>query len=128
GRVGIKPKEVVFRFDEVVSERPAGAPNLQQLFLISPRDGEPNVDWHRSEVTVRPRRGWRANTAYTITMLPGMSDLRGNVRNTGAVLVFSTGAEMPQSRIAGTVFNWLTGNPAPRAFIEARPVTDTTIA
>ena len=61
-------------------------------------------------------------------MLPGISDLRGNVRNTGAVVVFSTGAEIPQSRIAGTVFNWLSGNPAPRAFVEARPVTDTTIA
>lgn len=77
---------------------------------------------------MRPSRGWRPNTAYTITMLPGMSDLRGNVRNTGAVVVFSTGAEIPQARIAGTVFNWLTGNPAPRAFIEARPVADTTIA
>ena len=77
---------------------------------------------------MRPSRGWRPNTAYTITMLPGISDLRGNVRNTGSVVVFSTGAAIPQSRIVGTVFNWLSGNPAPRAFVEARPVTDTTIA
>ena len=128
GATSTTPKEAVFRFDEVVSERPSGAATLQALFLVSPRSGTPEVDWHRREVTVRPSRGWRPNTAYTITMLPGMSDLRGNVRNTGAVVVFSTGAEIPQSRIAGTVFNWLTGNPAPRAFIEARPVTDTTIA
>ncbi len=128
GATSTSPKQAVFRFDEVVSERPSGAASLQALFLISPRSGTPEVDWHRQEVTVRPSRGWRPNTAYTITMLPGMSDLRGNVRNTGAVVVFSTGAEIPQSRIAGTVFNWLSGNPAPRAFIEARPVTDTTIA
>lgn len=128
GATATTPKVAIFKFDEVVSERPSGAASLQALFLISPRSGTPEVDWHRREVTVRPSRGWRANTAYTITMLPGMSDLRGNVRNTGAVLVFSTGAEIPQSRIAGTVFNWLTGNPSPRAFIEARPVTDTTIA
>jgi uncharacterized protein (DUF2141 family) len=128
GATGITPKEAIFRFDEVVSERPSGAPSLQALFLISPRDGVPNVDWHRKEVSVRPSRNWRRNTAYTITMLPGMTDLRGNVRNTGAITVFSTGAEIPTSSIAGIVFNWLTGNPAPRAFVEARPAADSTIA
>lgn len=128
GATGITPKATIFRFDEVVSERPSGAQSLQALFLISPSDGIPDVDWNREEVAVRPRRGWRRNTAYTVTMLPGMSDLRGNVRNAGVVVVFSTGAEIPQSRIAGTVFNWLSGNPAPRAFVEARPATDTTTA
>jgi hypothetical protein len=128
GAISTTPKAAVFRFDEVVSERPAGAPSLQALFLISPRDGAANVDWHRQEVSVRPSRGWRRNTAYTITMLPGMSDLRGNVRTSGAVVVFSTGAEIPKSRISGTVFNWLSGRPVPAAFVEARPLTDTTIA
>lgn len=128
GATGITPKATIFRFDEVVSERPSGAQSLQALFLISPSDGIPDVDWNREEVAVRPGRGWRRNTAYTVTMLPGMSDLRGNVRNAGVVVVFSTGAEIPQSRIAGTVFNWLSGNPVPRAFVEARPATDTTTA
>lgn len=126
GATAVTPKAAIFRFDEVVSERPSGAPSLDALFLISPRDGIPEADWSREEVAVRPSRGWRRNTAYTITMLPGMTDLRGNIRNTGAVLVFSTGAEIPKSRIAGTVFNWLSGNPVPRAFVEARPATDTT--
>ena len=125
GRVAVKPREILFRFDEVVSERPAGAPSLEGLFLISPRDGTPNVSWHRSSVSVRPHRGWRPNTAYTITMLPGMSDLRGNVRNTGAVVIFSTGPTIPNSTLSGIVFNWLTGALAPRAFVEARPTTDT---
>ena len=127
GRVGVKPPEVVFKFDEVVSERPAGAPSLAGLFLISPRDGGPKVDWHRSEVSVKPRRGWRSNTAYTITMLPGITDLRGNVRNTGKVTIFSTGAEIPTSRVAGIVFNWITGGVAQKGLIEARPLTDTTL-
>src|SRR6476620_952516 len=127
GRVSVKPPEVVFKFDEVVSERPAGAPSLSALFLISPRDGGPKVDWHRSEVAVKPRRGWRSNTAYTITMLPGITDLRGNVRNTGKVTIFSTGAEIPKSRVAGIVFNWITGGVAQKGIIEARSVTDTTL-
>lgn len=128
GATATIPRAAIFRFNEVVSERPSGAASLSALFLISPREGTPDVDWNREEVAVRPSRGWRRNTAYTITLLPGMSDLRGNVRNAGAVLVFSTGSEIPQSRIGGTVFNWLTGSLAPRAFVEVRPVADTTIA
>lgn len=58
-------------------------------------------------------------------MLPGMTDLRGNVRNTGAVVIFSTGPTIPSSKLAGLVFNWITGTPAPRALVEARPATDT---
>ena len=128
GATATTPRAAIFRFNEVVSERPSGAPSLSALFLISPREGTPDVDWNREEIAVRPSRGWRRNTAYTVTMLPGMSDLRGNVRNAGAVLVFSTGSEIPQSRIGGTVFNWLTGSLAPRAFVEVRPVSDTTIS
>ena len=128
GRTGSTPKEVVFRFDEVVNERPSGAPSLTGLFLISPRSGEPRVEWHRDEIAVRPRRGWRPNTAYTITLLPGLSDLRGNVRNTGAVTVFSTGSSIPPGRISGTFYNWTEGRAVPKAFIEARPASDTSIA
>src|SRR4029079_5166222 len=97
-KTGTSPKEVIFRFDEVVSERPAGATSLAGLFLISPTDGQPRVDWHRDEISVRPRRRWRENTAYTITLLPGLADLRGNARNTGAMTMFSTGAAIPSSR------------------------------
>ena len=38
GAVLVSPKAVTFRFDEVVSERPRGAPSLDQLVLISPCD------------------------------------------------------------------------------------------
>ncbi len=127
GRTGVTPRNVVFRFDEVVSERPSGAASLNALFLISPREGEPNVDWSRDEIAIRPRRGWKANTAYTITLLPGLSDLRGNVRNTGAVLVFSTGQTIPSGKISGTVFDWVERRVLARALVEARPVTDTTL-
>ena len=127
GKTGVTPKEVIFRFDEVVNERPSGVPALSGLFLISPRSGEPRVEWHRDEISVRPRRGWRPNTAYTITLLPGLSDLRGNTRNTGAVTLFSTGPTIPAGRITGTFFNWAEGRALPRALIEARPRADTTI-
>ncbi len=126
GRTGVTPRSVIFRFDEVVSERPAGAASLNALFMISPRDGEPRVGWGRNEISVRPRRGWKPNTAYTVTLLPGLTDLRGNVRNTGAVMVFSTGQTIPEGRITGTVFDWAEGRILQRALVEARPRTDTT--
>jgi len=127
GRTGTTPREVIFRFDEVVSERPAGATSLESLFLISPRGGSPRVDWSRDEVAVRPQRGWRSNTTYTVTLLPGVTDLRGNVRTSGAATVFSTGNAIPRGRISGTVFNWAAGSVAPRALVEATAGADTTL-
>jgi hypothetical protein len=119
GTLGIAPKEVIFRFDEVVSERPAGATTLDDLFLISPRDGTPEASWHRQAIGVRPRRGWRPNTPYTVIMLRGISDLRGNVRNTGASTFFSTGKTVPRTRLTGHVFDWVAGIPSVGAMVES---------
>jgi hypothetical protein len=113
------PRAVVFRFDEVVSERPAGVAGLTGLFLISPQEGTPVVDWSRSEVSVRPRRGWRPNTTYTVTLLPGMTDLRGNLSTEQHVVVFSTGAEIPQTLLTGTAWDWADGVPARGALVQA---------
>jgi hypothetical protein len=125
GSVGVKPKEVLFRFDEVVAERPAGVSTLADLFLISPRNGVPDASWHRSTIGVKPSGGWRANTPYTVILMRGVTDLRGNVRKTGATTFFSTGTTIPRTRIAGTVFDWLTGSPASGALIESFVPPDT---
>lgn len=124
--VRVRPKEVVFRFDEVVSERPQGAQDLRGLFLISPRDGDANVRWRRDAISVRPGRGWRANTVYTITMIGGLMDLRGNVNHTGARVAFSTGDVFPATRVAGLVFDWAAQRPAARASVEAVNLADST--
>ena len=118
------PPAVIFHFDEVVSERPPAATSLDQLFLISPRDGAPSVDWKRKDVTVRPSKGWRANTTYVVTMLPGMADLRGNVRTAGARTLFSTGPTLASGHVSGKAWNWLTGAPASGAYIEAIQLPD----
>jgi len=112
-----------------VSDRPSasGASQLSQIFLISPRDGDANVGWHRSRLTVRPHKGFRANTAYRITMLPGLADLRGNVRRDGLTFLFSTGASFPTMSIIGTVFDWAAQRPANGAYIEATSLADTTL-
>jgi Big-like domain-containing protein len=123
--LGVRGKEFVIHFDEVVSEHPANATTLNDLVLISPRNGAPRVDWHRSSLSIRPSKGWRANTAYTVTILPGISDLRGNIRTTPTVVTFSTGTSIPRTAMAGTMFDWLSGMPVNTGMIEARPVSDT---
>ena len=125
GAVGVTPKEVIFRFDEVVSERPASATNLADLFIISPRNGVPDAHWHRDAIGVKPSRGWRPNTPYTVIMLRGIADIRGNIRNTGASTFFSTGKTMPHARLSGRVFDWVAGVPANGALVESFIATDT---
>ncbi|MEO7103410.1 MAG: Ig-like domain-containing protein [Gemmatimonadaceae bacterium] len=124
--VGVRGSEFVIKFDEVISEHPSSASSLADLVLISPRSGAPRVDWHRSSISIRPSKGWKANTAYTVTLLPGVADLRGNVLKTATVVTFSTGPSIPATSISGTIFDWLTGNPSSSGLIEAHPVNDTT--
>lgn len=119
GRVSVSPRSVIFRFDEVVSETPPGATTLSGLFLISPQHGTPVVDWERDEIAVRPRRGWRPNTVYSVTMLPGLADLRGNVRKEGAATLFSTGPTIPATAIAGVLIDWAAGSPVSAGLMQA---------
>lgn len=119
GRVRVTPRSVVFRFDEVVSETPPGAATLAGLFVISPQHGTPIVSWQREEISVRPRRGWRPNTVYSVTMLPGLADLRGNVRKDGAVTLFATGSAFPGTAITGVLYDWAAGTPVANGLVQA---------
>jgi hypothetical protein len=107
-----------FEFNKVLSDNPSGG-QLDRFFLISPTDGVPRINWHRDRIDVRPRHSWRANTAYTVTLLPGLSDVRGNQMHAGAVTVFSTGATIPSFGILGTIFDWAAERPAGGALVEA---------
>lgn len=127
--VNVRAREMTVDFDEVISERPSGgAANLNDLVIISPRDGAPRVDWHRDAITISQRRGFRPNTAYTVTVLPGISDLHGNVRGKPIAITFSTGPTIPPTVLAGRLFDWVSGAPVSTGIVEARAVTDTTVA
>jgi hypothetical protein len=113
-------------FDEVISEHPAaggtslqGGPTLDNVVLVSPRTGPTKVSWHRDRLTIEPKGGFKANTTYRITLLPGISDIRGNVRREPLSFVFSTGASAPPFSIVGQVFDWQTSRPAGSATVEA---------
>ena len=118
GAVNVRARYVVFEFDAVVSDRSGGAAGIEGQFLVSPSDGAPRVRWRRDRVEVRPRRDFRPNTAYSVTMLPGVADLRGNVNRQPMTIVFSTGPTIPPFAVLGRVFDWTNERPAPNAFVE----------
>ncbi len=101
-----KPGTVTIRFDEVVSETPKGARDLADLVFISPKSGKPQVDWDRSSIQIRPSKGWKQNTVYTVQLKAGMQDLWNNPIDTAVRIVFSTGLPIPESRIKGVLFDW----------------------
>jgi hypothetical protein len=117
--VGVRGSAIGFDFDEVISERPQGATTLAELFLISPSRGQNELSWRRTRVEVAPRGGLRPNTTYRVTMLPGMTDLDGNMDSVGTTLVFSTGPTIAAGSIRGRVFDWMEERPARGAMVEA---------
>lgn len=126
GALNAKPKNVVFQFDETVNDRNArGA--LDQYFLISPMDGAPRVSYHRSRIEVRPRHGFKANTAYVVTLLPGLSDIRGNVSNETRSVLFSTGPTIPRFGVLGHIYDWQNQRGLASAVVEAISLPDSTI-
>ena len=127
GQLNVRPGQIDFQFDEVVAQQALGATDLSRLFLVSPRDGDPDVSWHRSRITLKLRKPFRANVAYVVTMLPGLADLRGNIRKEGATVVFSTGPTIPRLGITGIVFDWAAQHTAPSALVEAISRADTTL-
>ncbi len=132
GAVNVKASSVVIRLDEVVAERPGGrmpvgggAEGLGAIILVSPGDGREKVEWKRTAIEITPRGGFRPNTAYRITLLPGLADLRGNALLESSEIVFSTGASIPSGEISGVVFDWVGGRIAPLAAIEVFRTSDT---
>lgn len=118
-----------FQFDEVVSEggtpnRGEGTGGLERLVILSPSSRVPEVRWRRNRITVRPQEGWRPNRIYRVELLPGVSDLRTNQSDQGAVLTFSTGPARPQTTLEGQVMDWSTSRPVPRALVVASLLPD----
>jgi hypothetical protein len=121
---------VEFFFDEVISE--GGSPNqgtgsgdLEKLVLLSPTSEVPEVRWRRDRITVRPDEGWQRDRVYRVELLPGVTDLRRNRLDRGALVTFSTGAPPPRTTFEGTVVDWTSGRPAPGALVIATLLPDT---
>ena len=118
-----KAREVVFRFDKVIYEGSRGT--LEKLVVISPSEGDPVVEWRREAIAVRPKKGFRPNMAYTVTLLPGVTDLQNNRSSKPFQTAFATGATIPRGALRGIAFDWIGQRAVAGARIEATMPTDT---
>src|SRR5256885_5227006 len=106
---GFRGKAVV-QFDEVIDEAPGSSggggtgaiTGLAQKIVLSPVGGDVDVSWHRSAIHVRPDEGWKPDRVYQLEVLPGIADLRRNVTQTVATIVFSTCGTIPTAALSGT--------------------------
>lgn len=128
GDTSVQPKVVEFVFDEVISETPSGAPDLAGLVFVSPRSKDVRVDWKRNRLEVRPKDGFRDSSVYTITLRPGLQDLRNNKIDSISTFVFSTRGPIPPSVINGVLFDWPAGRGVRGGLVEAISAADTTLA
>ena len=124
GAVNVKDKSAVFSFDVIVDDRSGRGGTLAGSFLVSPNEGGTVVNWKRDRVEVRPKRGFRAGIAYSVTMLPGVADLNRNVLRETRVTTFSTGPVIPPYSIQGRVFDWMTERTAGDARIDILRMPD----
>jgi hypothetical protein len=121
GATGVTARSISVQFDEVIAEPPrsGGASGLRQFVLISPVPEDMDVAWRRSRIVVEPQGGFRQGTAYQVTLLPGLADLRGNRLTTPYSWTFATGANVPTGRVTGQIFDWQTEMVAPGAIVFA---------
>lgn len=148
--VNVRANAVLVHFDEVISERSSAqgggggrpgtaggasggagaaagaASGLATLVDLSPTDGREEVRWRRTALEIRPRGGFRPNTTYRVTVLPGIADLRGNILRERLSFAFSTGESVPEGVVDGVVFDWAAGAPAARARVELFLPADST--
>jgi hypothetical protein len=117
----------VIQFDEVIDEMAGGggagggmgggyasgggggaAPGgIGRQVLLSPVAGDVSVTWHRSEIHIKPREGWKLGRVYRLQLLPGIIDLRHNILKRGRTVIFSTGPALPHASIRGTALQWV---------------------
>lgn len=95
--------DVVLRFDE-----PIQSPRSLERQL----DYSPAFEWRFTPLTngfrVRPRDGWRPDVVYRVRLASGVSDLLRNRTTLPVEWSFSTGPEIPRTRIEGTIFDRVT--------------------
>jgi hypothetical protein len=128
GALNVGRRQVVtFHFDEVINERSRQGGPLDQIVVVSPVEGPVSVDWHRSSITVRARKGWRPNFAYTVSILAGLQDLSGNTIRKPLQTVFSTGSVIPHGEVRGVAFDWVAQHVASGARVEAMIGDDTVL-
>jgi hypothetical protein len=104
----------VFVFDEGLSEE-----RLEEAISVSPRTSAVAVDKDGGELRVSLRRGWEPNRIYQVVIDSTVQDRFANRIREPIRLVFSTGPEIPETFLSGTVLDRQTAQPAKGVRVEA---------
>ncbi len=110
---------VIIRFDERLSERLEGVRDLRDAVLVSPETGEIRARRGRRHVEIAVVGGWQPGLVYRVVVLPVLRDLFNNVRTEPVELIFSTGAAIQETAVAGLIEDRITGRSAAGARVEA---------
>lgn len=113
---------VVVSFNERISET-----GIEDAVIVSPRTSPVAVDHGRREIRVSLREGWAPDVIYHVSIRPDVRDLFNNVIQEPIEIVFSTGPEIPETIVEGSVIDRLTGQPEAEVRVEAIRAADSLV-
>ena len=111
--------EIRILFDERISERGTQG-TLDGAVTISPESGEVRVRHSGRALRVTMAGGFPSNEVYRVTVQPVVQDLFRNPMVGAFEFIFSTGAEMTPTVLAGSIIDLLTEQPIEGARVTAR--------
>ena len=111
--------EIRIVFDERISER-AVQGTLDAAVIISPESGEVRVRHSGRALRVTMAGGFQPDEVYRVTVLPMVQDLFRNEMAGAFEFIFSTGAEMTPTVLAGSIVDRITGQRVEGARVTAR--------
>ena len=111
--------EIRIVFNERISENGVRG-TLEGSVTISPESGEVTVRHASRELRVTMAGGFRPDEVYRVTVQPVVQDLFRNVMVDAFEFIFSTGAEMTPTVLAGSVVDRITEEAIEGARVTAR--------
>ena len=111
--------EIRIVFNERISERGVQG-TLDGAVIISPESGAVSVRHSSRALRVTMEGGFQPDEVYRVTVLPVVQDLFRNRMASAFEFIFSTGAEMTPTVLAGSIVDRITGEPVEGARVRAR--------
>ena len=105
---------VEIEFSERISEQ-----GVEEAVMVSPRTSPVRVDRGSRSIRVALRAGWEPDRIYHVTLRSEIQDLFNNRLPEPVRVVFSTGPEIPATRLSGVVVDRISGEPQLDVRVEA---------
>ncbi|MEJ2503532.1 MAG: Ig-like domain-containing protein [Gemmatimonadota bacterium] len=112
-------ERIEIRFDERISERLDGVPEIRDAVIVSPATSPVEAIRNSRSIEIGLVQDWEPELVYRVTVQPVFRDLFGNIRREPIEVVFSTGAPILDAALAGFVSDRITGEPVDGARVEA---------